>query len=124
VREGTPPETAPRRGDAFPGGHHLPLASQAELARLFGPGFSERVLALAPGTWSEPLPSIHGLHLVFAHERRDAEPLPLARVHARARAELLEEHVATNLAAELARLRTRYAVRVEGAVPVAAGAGS
>jgi hypothetical protein len=115
IAESAGPERASELGDPFLLQHHLPLRSERELAKGFGPELARRVLAQEPGGWSGPLASSYGLHLVWVHERSPAGPLPLESVTAEVRAALLAERGEAELRARLHRLRARTAVRVEGA---------
>jgi hypothetical protein len=71
----------PRHGDPFLHGAEQPLQTSDELAGRFGASFAEGVFAAPPGTWSGPIRSAYGLHLVFVHERE--EPRTLAFEEAR-----------------------------------------
>jgi hypothetical protein len=84
----------------------------------FGRGVFETVVELEPGTWTGPVRSAYGSHLVRVTERTPATPLPFEAVRAeveaewrRARAEALAED-------HYERLRARYEViRPEAATP-------
>jgi len=62
-------------GDPFPIAPAGNLMTQHDLEKLFGLEFARRVMDLAPGVWSGPLPSAYGLHLVRV-EAREAGGLP------------------------------------------------
>jgi hypothetical protein len=114
IAESVGPQGASELGDPFLLQHHLPLRSERELAKGFGPEFARRVLAEAPGAWSAPVASSYGVHLVWVHERTPALPSSLASVVGEVRAALLAERGESELRARLRRLRSRAAVRVEG----------
>ena len=101
-------------GDSFLSGHSLPPRTETDLARELGSEVARAAFALAPGRWSEPIPSSYGLHLVFVHERSAAAPATLASARARIREELSREHAAAALRRSLDALRARYEVRVVG----------
>jgi hypothetical protein len=115
IAESVDPQDASQLGDPFLLQHQLPLRSERELAKGFGPDFARRVLAQAPGGWSGPVASSYGLHLVWVHEHSPARPSPLESVAGELRAALLAERGEAELRARLLRLRARTAVRVEGA---------
>ncbi|MGH9887269.1 MAG: peptidylprolyl isomerase [bacterium] len=102
-------------GDSFVEGHVLPPRSEADLAREFGGNFAHASFALEPGTWSAPIASSYGLHLVFVHERTAGAPVSLDSARAQIRNELTAEHAAAALRRSLDALRARYDVRVAGA---------
>jgi hypothetical protein len=108
------PAAAARLGDVFPAGHVLVRRSRADLERQFGEAFGERVAALSLGSWSEPLPSAYGLHLVRVDEVVPGEIPPFESVSERIRGELESAIRARKLEGLLAELRTRYEVAVVG----------
>jgi hypothetical protein len=107
------PEDAPELGDPFLPGHHPALAARAELAKIYGSRFAEEVMRLPAGTWSGPVRSAYGLHLVWVHEKVPGEPPKLADVRSRLVLELTRERQEARLAAYLRGLRRQYRVRIE-----------
>ncbi len=107
------PSAATGLGDPLPLPRDLPLESQPQLGKLFGPDFAAAAMAAAPGRWSGPVPSSYGLHLIFVHERVAPRPLTLPDVRDRVRDALLAERAEERRAAFRQRLRQRYEVRVE-----------
>jgi hypothetical protein len=114
IAESVDPHGASELGDPFLLQHHLPLRSERDLAKAFGPEFARRVLAQGPGAWSAPVASSYGVHLVWVHERVPELPSSLASVAGEVRAALLAGRGEAELRARLRRLRSRTAVRVEG----------
>lgn len=116
-----------RLGDAFAGGSVFRRQSPRALARVFEPAFVERLLQLETGTWSEPLESMRGLHLVRVIAKDAARPLRLdearSQVLARWRAARGEER----LKRTLEELRQQYTVQIvrgeemPAAIPSATG---
>ena len=97
-------------GDPFPIGPTGNLMTQHDLEKLFGPEFARRVMNLAPGAWSGPLPSTYGLHVVRVEAREPGGLPSLAAVRNQVeRAYRLEQGEAA-YAAFLRRLRTKYGV--------------
>lgn len=58
------------RGDAFLRGRQFTNVGVNELARVFGTEFAEAAVALEANTWSVPLQSPYGQHVVRVRERR------------------------------------------------------
>lgn len=68
-------------GDAFAGGRSFLRTRDAELARLFGDDFVTALHAAPLGTWTGPVASRVGAHLVRVRERTPARLPPLAEIH-------------------------------------------
>jgi parvulin-like peptidyl-prolyl isomerase len=109
---GVGPEPWQGAGDPFPVANTDTLRSQRELAKLFGPEFARRVMDLRPGSWQGPIPSSHGLHLVWVLGGTPAAPLPLDAVWGEVRYALLVERGERALQKAIEELRQRYQVRV------------
>ncbi len=58
-------------GDPFIRGRNFRNVGRSEVARLLGDDAAALVLTLEPGTWSAPIVSTFGLHLVRVSERRE-----------------------------------------------------
>jgi peptidyl-prolyl cis-trans isomerase C len=100
-------------GDPFLRGQEFTLASEDELAGVFGPEFAAAVMALPVGQWSAPLRSSYGVHVVRLSERRGGTPASLAGVRDRVMRDWQEERREALDRAALARLRARYDLRIE-----------
>jgi len=109
---GAEPSAEDELGDPFLAPSNAALRSEAELAKLFGPEFAGRVMALPPGSWQGPLLSSHGLHLVRVRERIPGAALPLGAVRNEVRYALLTERGERALQGAIEELRDRYQVRV------------
>jgi hypothetical protein len=110
---GTSPEDAPARGDTFLRGHHLPPGSEAELARVLGPGFGATAMMLPLRTWAGPVRSAYGFHLVWVHEELAGGLPPLETVRSQVVQGVLAERRAARLRARLGEWRRSYRVQVE-----------
>lgn len=110
-------EDAAALGDPFLRGRELRLRSDGELAAIFGAPFARQAMALPERTWSSPIRSSYGLHLVRITERRAARLPGIGEIREALRRDWLEERRAEASRRSLARLRDRYEVRVEGAGP-------
>lgn len=111
VEGDTPPGAAAALGDPFARGSQI-VASASEIDGIFGPGFAAAVETLAPRTWSEPIASTYGLHLVWVYERFPAFEPPLEEVRSRVLHRLLRDRREERLADRVAALRARYTVRL------------
>lgn len=76
----TPRERALQLGDPFLHGAEQPLQSRDELAGRFGAEFADGVFAAPVGTWSGPIPSSYGVHLVLVGEREPPRALAFDEV--------------------------------------------
>jgi hypothetical protein len=111
--EAAAPGVPPPFGDAFPLSRAV-AASRDEVAADYGDAFAAAVFALAPGTWSGPIRSKHGWHLVKVLEQQEGGPatfedvrgkLPLAHLVAR------KKEATTRFLREAAG---RYRITVDG----------
>ena len=106
---------AAAQGDALPLADGLRAQPRLRLQARFGKEFADAVFALDTGTWSGPISSPFGVHLVRVVERRP-DHVPTVD---EARAALVEivrhDRAHANLARGLARLRELYEVRIADA---------
>ncbi len=117
ARLGTQPPspTVMPLADPFPLGQQLHGYSWQQLMSRFGKTFADEVFALEPRTWSEPMASPYGLHLVWVDEHRPERLPPLAAVREPIALALMKQRDAENLQRGLERLRCLYDIRVETA---------
>ena len=104
------PEKAIAFGDPFPLGHRLGQRAERDLVRSFGAGFGPAVRAIPTGTWSEPIESAYGVHLVFVASRTPGRIPPLIDVEDQIRRTLEHERQQAKFAAFQQSLRARYDV--------------
>jgi len=90
---------------------------ESEVARLFGAGFVAAIAELEPGRWAGPVESGYGLHVVLIRARVDGRLPALAEVRAGVEREWLTARRKGMVEAAYGRLRDRYQVVVEPAVP-------
>jgi hypothetical protein len=102
-----------RIGDSLMVPQEIELVSRSEVARLFGDAFAAAVLELEPGTWSGPVESGYGPHLVLVRERVAAAAPELAAVRPRVERELLDSRRREQLDAMYAKLLETYTVEIE-----------
>ena len=113
-RRDADPRAATTFGDPFIHGAHVPLASRAEIERLFGQDFAGEVERAPTGRWVGPIRSSYGLHLVWVHQIVATQVPALDAVRGQVLHAMLREHGAQRLHERLAALRARYRVIVAG----------
>ncbi len=110
-----PAQGAKKLGDPFMLQSYYPERNEAEISKLFGGEFAERVGELSEGVWHGPVLSGYGVHVVYVHSKQSFPQPSLAEVRERVlndwttakRKELDDEYVA--------RLREKYDVVIEDA---------
>jgi parvulin-like peptidyl-prolyl isomerase len=100
-------------GDPFVMGSELKAQSREDLTKFFGASFADEALSLPVGSWSAPVESAFGWHLVLVEERFDARVPTLAEVHSRVLKSY--ENAARNrrVLEFLERTRPLYDVRID-----------
>jgi hypothetical protein len=101
-------------GDPFLRGREFRLYAQSELANVFGASFAAAVMRLPDGTWSEPIRSSFGVHLVRITERRPGVAPTLSMARERVERDWREERRQALDREARERLKARYVVRIEG----------
>jgi hypothetical protein len=99
-------------GDAFLLPSRFEKTSAGETARLFGEKFAERLTKAPLGTWTGPLESSYGIHLVRVNARIPEVAPPLANVRESVLRDLLSDRRRQELDTQYEKLRARYAVVV------------
>lgn len=110
-----PAEAAVRHGDPFPLASRLTLQARSQVERLFGAAFAEAVDRVEPGSWSGPIVSPYGVHLVLVEAREPGVLPPLDAVRSRVLERWRDERHAQRLADLMERLRGDYRLEVESA---------
>ena len=87
--------------------------SAGETARLFGEKFTTELTKIQLGTWSGPIESSYGLHLVRVNGRISEVAAPLANVRESVLRDLLSDRRKQELDTQYEKLRARYTVVVE-----------
>ena len=93
---------------------HLALQTERGLEAQLGGDFARAVMALAPGRWSEPIPSDFGHHLVWVHEFQAARVLPLELVRDQVEQAVLHKLADDWLKLRVRELRTEFEIVVPG----------
>ncbi|RMF94990.1 MAG: peptidyl-prolyl cis-trans isomerase [Gammaproteobacteria bacterium] len=87
--------------------------SEAELALLLGVAPAAQIFALPSGGWQGPVRSRYGVHLLRITERRPAREPPFDEIRERLRQDWALTRQRDAEAALLARLKSRYRIRIE-----------
>jgi parvulin-like peptidyl-prolyl isomerase len=100
--------------DETPAPVHLALVTEQGLQSQFGGDFARAVMELAPGRWSEPIPSDYGHHLVWVHEFEQAYLPPLQSVRDQVEQAVLQKLADDWLKLRLRELRAEFEIVVPG----------
>jgi parvulin-like peptidyl-prolyl isomerase len=100
--------------DETPAPVHFELLTEQGLQSELGGDFATAVMALRPGSWSEPIPSDYGYHLVWVHEFEEAGVLPLAAVRDQVEQAVLQKLADDWLKLRLRELRAEFEIVVPG----------
>lgn len=71
---GEPAQEDLQLGDRFMLQNYFAAATELDIRRQLGSGFSEQVMKLEPGRWHGPVLSGYGVHLVYVYELQVAPP--------------------------------------------------
>lgn len=97
-------------GDPFPLGRQQSPVAREVIAGRYGDAFADAVAALTPETWSEPIPSPLGVHLVRLTAREPGRAPTLEEARAEVLADWRRDARAERLEAAIARLVERAEV--------------
>ena len=111
--EAAVPGVPPALGEAFPLPRTVAM-TRDEVAATYGAGFADAVFALTPGTWSEPVESKFGWHLVRVLDRRDAGPATFEDVRSQLPLTYLVARKKQAAADFLRQAATRYRITIDG----------
>jgi len=100
-------------GDATMLPAELPLSRLGDVGRDFGPEFAEALSALPTGTWSGPVRSAYGLHLVYPSEFVPGTQPTLDQIRAEVARDLLAARRAAQLDSFYLQLQDRHRVIIE-----------
>jgi peptidyl-prolyl cis-trans isomerase C len=99
-------------GEPFPRGRSFGPLTEAQLAGIFGAELARAAMALPQGTWSAPLPSSYGLHLVRVSAREEPRLPEVAEQRERLTAAFHEARREERQRRAIEALRSRYSVRL------------
>ena len=100
-------------GDPFMLQNYYPSRSAVELRKLFGSGFVEQLVKLAPGSWHGPVLSGYGTHLVLVNDIVLAPQPAYADIKAQLVEEWMSERVRESSEQFIKQLISRYDIVVE-----------
>ncbi|GGO85798.1 hypothetical protein GCM10011348_35180 [Marinobacterium nitratireducens] len=100
-------------GDSLMVPRDIERMSVGEIGRVFGERFAQQVIRLQPETWSGPLLSGYGVHLVYLLDRRTGAVPPLSEIRPQVEARFLEQRRQQALDNLYQSLRQRYPVTIE-----------
>lgn len=106
------PDDISEYGDASPVPNDLMNVSEDDIAVVFGTGFLDRLSELQMGTWSGPLRSRLGIHLVYVADRGAGSLPTLAEVEDAVYESWLKAERERTVEAMYARLRSQYDIVV------------
>jgi hypothetical protein len=84
-----------------------------EVARFFGEEFATDLMQVEPGTWTGPIESAYGLHLVLVLDRIDRAMPALAEIRPLVEREVLAEKRRNELDLLYEKLLAKYTVNIE-----------
>lgn len=93
----------------------IDLMTIGEISRTFGSDFGQAILDIEPGTWSGPVRSGYGYHLVVVTDRIDGRLPQLAEIRQQVEREWMAERKATVNQEIMERLRQNYTVEIDWA---------
>ena len=100
-------------GDDFMLQNYYPEKDQLEIQKLFGSGFSESLVELAPGQWHGPVLSGYGVHLVYVSNINEPPAVVFADVRERVEQDWRMERGEELNDKFYASLRDRYTIVIE-----------
>lgn len=100
-------------GDPFLLGLEVPLSTAAEIAEAFGPDFARALTDLPEQSWSPPVESSYGWHLVWLAATRPASPRPFEEVQTVIASALRTAEEKRRVESLVATLRGAQPVRLE-----------
>jgi hypothetical protein len=91
----------------------MDLAPSTDVARTFGQRFAQALAAIPTGSWTGPIASEYGLHLVRVSERVEENTPVLGEVRELVKRDWTRDELAAANEKYYESLRARYAVRIE-----------
>ena len=113
IARGDAIEDAGALGDDFMLQGYYPEKDPLEIRKLFGSGFAESLVELAPGQWHGPVLSGYGTHLVYVSHIREPSPPVFAEVRERVVGDWTTERSEGLNEQFYANLRDSYTIVIE-----------
>jgi peptidyl-prolyl cis-trans isomerase C len=111
--KGEPGEEISELGDRFMLQSFFDSATELDIRRQLGSGFSEVVMGLEPGQWFGPVMSGYGVHLVYIYDRFAAPPPVFENVQARVLEDWHAQKREQFNAQFLENLKSRYEIVID-----------
>ena len=105
-------------GNVFYGGHHFNIQNQRQIARHFGEAFSLAVADADQTSWSQPIQSAFGWHVILIKAFTEAAPIPIDKVEQKIIRQLTLSSKNEVFNKKLVELQSRYTIKVEDDVSV------
>jgi hypothetical protein len=100
-------------GDAFISGFEFQGQTVGKLTQQFGPPFAQAVEKAAPGSWTGPVASPFGFHLIWVYKRSPGQVPAFAAVRSKVLADFMNAQVHTVERQAYVKLLSRYTVRAD-----------
>jgi parvulin-like peptidyl-prolyl cis-trans isomerase-like protein len=100
-------------GDSVMLPHDIPRSARTDVAQQFGEGFADALLTLPVRTWTGPIRSGYGLHLVYVRESRAGRLPALADIRPLVEREFTADRRRRHLDALYAAQLERYRIVIE-----------
>jgi hypothetical protein len=100
-------------GDSVMLPHDIPRSARTDVAQQFGDGFADALLTLPVRTWTGPIRSGYGLHLVYVREQQAGRVRPLADIRPLVEREFTADRRRRHLDALYAAQLGRYHIVIE-----------
>jgi len=111
--KGEPGEEISELGDRFMLQSYFASATEMDIRRQLGSGFSEVVMELEPGQWHGPVLSGYGVHLVYVYDHFTAPPPVFEDVQARVLEDWHTQKREEFNTAFLEELKSRYEIVID-----------
>jgi hypothetical protein len=112
-REGAGAPAAARSGDAFPLATSMRSASALQVSKAFGADFATAVFEAPVGTWTGPMASPYGAHVVWVESRQPSALPDFTAVRSRVLERWKDEQRERRLAEAVRALRERHPVQAD-----------
>lgn len=111
--ENLKPETAIEKGDPFYGSYHLSNQIERQIAAQLGGNVARAALKLPLQSWSQPIESPYGYHLIWIEKRSEASEPPLVEVKADITSRIRREKRDAAFEKLMANIRGNYQIDLE-----------
>lgn len=100
-------------GDRFLGQYEFVAADEQTVASTLGPAFAAQVFAATPGTWTGPLDSGFGVHLIRVTDRQASQQREFADVRETVLTQWRQQRAQQGIEAYFASLYQKYDVKLD-----------